>query len=622
MKNIKKLLFLIVLIIPIFISAKTDIYDSSVSKANQYIFNNVFESRNKYLYYDSPLYGVDNSGKAITSDGYTTGGMLNKYEYEVSIKNGFSYLVIPNKFWTMSISDNNLPYYLDGKGIAKTVVTGEGTLNNPWEFVNSHYAILTTSNKNVGYFQGGRESEEVVINSDGNAIFSLEIVEGYENDPSDGCKLQKDPDDCGNNYCVKELKGDYNCVVKFKQKPYIITYNKNTTDAVNNMPVNQSKTHGTNITLSNSTPTRTGYTFDGWYENSSCIGTKYSQGGNYTKNENTTLYAKWNPNKFTVAYNINGGTGGSTASHDCTYDSDCILASNGFTKTGYTFSGWKKDNAGSILLAGASIKNDATSGTVTYYAQWNPNKFTVAYNKNGGTGGSTSSHECKYDNNCYLSNNEFTREGFQFSGWKKDNTGDLLSVETNIKNVVTSGTVTYYAQWISNNFTVTYNKNTTDSVSGMPNNQTKIHGTALTLSSSKPTREGYYFVGWNTNSNGNGTNYSAGGTYTANQNVTLYAKWVKIYYADFDNAEGTTWLKSCKTNENRMLETSCVEAIDKICRGWVEYKCNTYYYPGKGMVPNCSNQRDEDTIWVDTFRKTYVFSENKVFYCKGGSSVH
>ncbi len=224
MKNIKKLLLLlIILLIPIFISAKTDTYESSVSKANQYIFNSVFESRSKYLYYDNPLYGVDNSGNVMTSLGYTTGGMLNAYEYEVSLKNGFSYLVIPNKFWTMSISDNNLPYYLDGKGIA---------LNNPWEFVNANYAILTTSDINLGYFcsdnnecSGGNRKarEEKVINSDKSVTFDIFVKKGYENDTSDGCKLIKVSSTPFTStekttYKIENINGDYNCVVKLKQK--------------------------------------------------------------------------------------------------------------------------------------------------------------------------------------------------------------------------------------------------------------------------------------------------------------------------------------------------------------------------------------------------------------------
>ena len=91
----------------------------------------------------------------------------------------------------------------------------------------------------------------------------------------------------------------------------------------------------------------------------------------YSKGNCTvTVKVNWKPNTFTVAYNGNGNTSGSVASHTCTIGSACSLSNNGFIKTGYGFSGWKKENKGSTLSAGSSIKNAVSSGTVTYYAQW------------------------------------------------------------------------------------------------------------------------------------------------------------------------------------------------------------------------------------------------------------
>lgn len=74
-------------------------------------------------------------------------------------------------------------------------------------------------------------------------------------------------------------------------------------------------------------------------------------------------------------------------------------------------------------------------------------------------------------------------------------------------------------------YTVSYNAN---GGSGAPSSQTKYQGYNLTLSSTKPTRAGYEFNGWNTNSSGTGTNYSAGGTYSSDSGVTLYAKWTAL----------------------------------------------------------------------------------------------
>ena len=71
-------------------------------------------------------------------------------------------------------------------------------------------------------------------------------------------------------------------------------------------------------------------------------------------------------------------------------------------------------------------------------------------------------------------------------------------------------------------YTVSYNAN---GGSGAPGSQTKIQDVALTLSSTKPTRSGYTFLGWATSSSATSAKYSAGGSYTSNAGVTLYAVW-------------------------------------------------------------------------------------------------
>ena len=72
--------------------------------------------------------------------------------------------------------------------------------------------------------------------------------------------------------------------------------------------------------------------------------------------------------------------------------------------------------------------------------------------------------------------------------------------------------------------TVKYNAN---GGSGAPGNQTKVYGSTLTLSSTKPTRAGYTFLGWSTSSTATSATYAAGGSYTSNASATLYAVWQK-----------------------------------------------------------------------------------------------
>lgn len=100
-------------------------------------------------------------------------------------------------------------------------------------------------------------------------------------------------------------------------------------------------------------------------------------------------------------------------------------------------------------------------------------------------------------------------------------------------------------------YTVSYNAN---GGSGAPSSQTKYQGYSLTLSSTTPTRAGYRFDGWNTNSSGTGTNYSSGGTYTADSGATLYAKWTAlapIFSAPTVSTDETRiWWSAFSTNIN------------------------------------------------------------------------
>lgn len=71
-------------------------------------------------------------------------------------------------------------------------------------------------------------------------------------------------------------------------------------------------------------------------------------------------------------------------------------------------------------------------------------------------------------------------------------------------------------------YTISYNAN---GGTGAPSSQTKTYGITLTLSNTKPVKIGYPFLGWTINSNGSGTVYQPGGSFTTNANTTLYAKY-------------------------------------------------------------------------------------------------
>ena len=98
--------------------------------------------------------------------------------------------------------------------------------------------------------------------------------------------------------------------------------------------------------------------------------------------------------------------------------------------------------------------------------------------------------------------------------------------------------------WKAKEYTVRYDAN---GGSSAPSAQVKTHGMALTLSSAMPQRDGYQFKGWATTPNASAATYAAGGSYTANESVTLYAVWKANTYTVSYNANGGTGAPGSQT---------------------------------------------------------------------------
>lgn len=117
----------------------------------------------------------------------------------------------------------------------------------------------------------------------------------------------------------------------------------------------------------------TGTSSCGSYSYGTCMVTSCDPG--YKKDSEGT---KCEPIKYTVEYNGNSMTGGSTASSSYTYGVAKALTLNGFTKTGYSFAGWATSATGDVVYTdGQSVTNlSSTNGaTVTLYAKWTPNTY-------------------------------------------------------------------------------------------------------------------------------------------------------------------------------------------------------------------------------------------------------
>lgn len=196
-------------------------------------------------------------------------------------------------------------------------------------------------------------------------------------------------------------------------------------------------------------------------------------------------------NTYAVAYNANGGSGKMENSQH-TYDTAKKLTANVYTKEGYSFDGWntKKDGSGDSYSNKASVKNLTTknNGTVTLYAQWKAQKYTVTFDANGGSV-DTTEKKVTFDNT-YGTLPTPKRTGFTFKGWyTKQTSGDRVKKDT---TVATAKDHTLFAHWTENDYTITYHPN-----GGNASVRTAVYHydeeVNLGLASEK---EGYTFIGW------------------------------------------------------------------------------------------------------------------------------
>ncbi len=339
-----------------------------------------------------------------------------------------------------------------------------------------------------------------------------------------------------------------------------VTYNGNGSNGgtvPTAVPVAPNTTH----TISNGVPTKTGFTFGGWSTSSNGTGTKYSYNGGIagttgTMNVGTsdiTLYAVWNP---AITFNANKPSGalsstnvsGMPSAGSATAGTAYTLPTNTPTLQGYTFAGWKANNTGNTIAAGASA--GILSAATEFYAQWTEKSgYSVTFYANA-TGASDGAAHNTQSNLNWTSNVTLptapSKTGYTFGGWflAKDNngsgTGTQMTAATSFAQLwsmagasASTTSLKLYAKWTEKDrvtFTLNPNGGTySGSTSGYTESNI-LNGGSFTIPAtsdkSNPTRTGYNFKGWAENTNGTGTIYQAGASFTnLTSSKVLYAVW-------------------------------------------------------------------------------------------------
>ncbi len=252
---------------------------------------------------------------------------------------------------------------------------------------------------------------------------------------------------------------------------YTVSFNSN---GGSSSPSSQTVTSGSTITLP-SPGSKSGYTFDGWYDGSSYAG---GSGSSYKVSKNVTLTASWSLEVIYYTHNLyydaNGGSGApsSQSSRITSSGTDFTVSSTVPSKSGHTFLGWSKSSTASSpsYYAGSSVHVNGNS-SVTLYAVWQQNTYshTLYYDANGGSGApSTQSSTNTSNTHSFTIPSVIPKKDYHtFLGWSEDRnaispsyySGDRISVSANSSR-------TLYAVWQIVSIEIISTPGTTSVISG------------------------------------------------------------------------------------------------------------------------------------------------------------
>ena len=284
-------------------------------------------------------------------------------------------------------------------------------------------------------------------------------------------------------------------------------------------------------------PKRTGYTFGGWYDTSAATGgTQYytascASARTWNKTANTTLYARWTANTYTVSFSANSGSGGQAANVTATYDSAMpTISTTKPTRAGYTFGGWYDTSSATggtqyYTAAGASARTWNKTANTTLYARWTANPITLTWNSQGGSSVANTSATYSSSAKVPMPASNPTRAGYTFAGWWTAASG---GTQVTSSTALPTANATYHAHWSLNPYSITYELDG-GSVSGNP---TTYNAETASFTLKSPTRTGYTFAGWS----GTGLSGSANKTVTIAKGSTgdrsYTAHWTPAISAD------------------------------------------------------------------------------------------
>lgn len=270
----------------------------------------------------------------------------------------------------------------------------------------------------------------------------------------------------------------------------------------------QSGKTGDELTTNANGFTRDGYTFVEWNTKADGAGGHYGKGTNGVAKwtmlpAGNDLYAIWQANPANIRYRDDWGATGSTPDTTGVTGQNVTIAQNGFTRPGYTFTGWARDRRTDPSLQPGG-RYTLTPGTTTLWAQWKADPAHLIYNSNSGSTSQTRRTDGVVDQTLTVIANPFTRSGYTFTGWntQADGRGKAYAAGNGFRLVADAksnpvNTSVLYAQWRINRVALKFNPN--GGTGGYPDITVDAFTTVTIPADAKEPkvqRPGFRFTGW------------------------------------------------------------------------------------------------------------------------------
>ena len=279
-------------------------------------------------------------------------------------------------------------------------------------------------------------------------------------------------------------------------------------------------TAGGSIATLPTDPTRTGYTFNGWFTAASG-GSEITAGTAHNQTADFTLYAQWAVNTLNITYDSQGGSTVTDGNATTTTGGAIATLPTNPTRTGYTFTGWNTAASGGTQITAGTAHNQTSDFTL--YAQWTANTLNVTYDSQGGSTVTDGDATTTTDGAIATLPTNPTRTGYTFTGWYTAASGGTQITAGTAHNQTSDFTL--YAQWTADTLNITYDSQGGSTVTD--GDATTATGGAIATLPTDPTRTGYTFTGWYTATSG-GTQITAGTTHNQTADFTLYAQWQAV----------------------------------------------------------------------------------------------